>query len=174
MNFGEANAWSVTFELLKGLFPNAELTQDQYDIWRDDLASMNQEDVRIAIKQHWREKSWKTPRLPEVKSIIYQIKENRQREFVSSDEDRATQEYEDQQIRLSQESMLDRLLDTPQKELSDAASVARSRYSMLLSKSSGDDPKDWSIMFRAAVIYCMDGNTHEEDGTLCKGELAQR
>ena len=45
------NGWDETFKLLKGLFPDADITQDQYDIWQDDLAPMSQEDVRIAIKQ---------------------------------------------------------------------------------------------------------------------------
>ena len=167
------DGWADTLELLQGLFPKAEITQKQYDIWRDDLATMNEKDVRIAIKQHWREKGWKTPQLPAVKSIIYQIKENRAQEFISSDEDRQAHEYEEQQIRLSQEMMLARLLKTPADELLSAAACARNKYSMVLSKSSGDDPKDWSVIFRAAVIYVMDG-ADEENSDADAGGLAKQ
>lgn len=166
------NGWDETFNLLKGLFPDADITQDQYDIWRDDLASMNQEDVRIAIKQHWREKNWKTPKLANVKGIVYQIKENRKQEFVSGGEDQEAQEYEDQQVRLGQEMTLDRLLDTDKVILKESAELARERYSMLVSKNRSDDPRDWSIIFRAAVVYVMDGNCNEASNEKCTGELA--
>jgi hypothetical protein len=171
MNFS-TNGWDETFKLLKGLFPDADITQDQYDIWRDDLGPMNQEDVRIAIKQHWREKNWKTPKLANVKGIVYQIKENRKQEFVSSGEDREAQEYEDQQIRLGQEMTLDRLLNMDKVVLRESAELARRRYSMLVSKNKGDDPRDWSIIFRAAVVYVMDGNGYEASDEKCTGELA--
>ena len=169
---GKAEGWADTLELLQGLFPSAEITQEQYDIWRDDLASMNQEDVRIAIKQHWREKNWKTPKLQMVKSIIYQIKENRAQEFVSSDEDRSAQEYEKQQIRWSNEATLERLKETPVATLLEAAERARIRFGMLLSSTtSGDDPTDWSIMFRAAVVYVMD-DRDERNSDVSAGGLA--
>mgnify|MGYP003651536243 CR=1 FL=1 len=155
------NGWDETFKLLKGLFPDADITQDQYDIWQDDLAPMSQEDVRIAIKQHWREKNWKTPKLASVKGIVYQIKENRKQEFVSGGEDQEAQEYEDQQIRLSQEMSLDRLLQCDPVSLKESTEQARSRYGMLTSRNTGDDPRDWSVIFRAAVVYCMDANFDE-------------
>ena len=171
---GLGKNWSETLELLQGLFPTAEITQEQYDIWRDDLANMNQEDVRIAIKQHWREKNWKTPRLPAVKSIIYQIKENRAQKFVSSDEDRSAQEYEEQQIRWSNEATLERLKETPVATLLEAAEHARIRFGMLLSSTtSGDDPMDWSIMFRAAVVYVMD-DSDERNSNVSSGGLAEQ
>lgn len=166
------NGWDETFKLLKGLFPDADITQDQYDIWQDDLAPMSQEDVRIAIKQHWREKNWKTPKLANVKGIVYQIKENRKQEFVSGGEDQEAQEYEDQQVRLGQEMTLDRLLDTDKVILKESAELARERYSMLVSKNRSDDPRDWSIIFRAAVVYVMDGNCNEASNEKFTGELA--
>ena len=168
------DGWGKTFELLKGLFPSADITQDQYDIWQDDLAPMNQEDVRIAIKQHWREKNWKTPRLPAVKSIIYQIRENRASQHDSVGQDNSTEEYEEQQIRLSRELTLERLMDTPVDLLHSCAQRAREKYSMVLSRSSGDDPRDWSVIFRAAVMYVMDGDQNEADRDECPGELAEQ
>ena len=164
--------WSETYKLMMGLFPNADITQEIWDIWEEQLAPMNQEDVRNAIKTHFAEKQYKSPKLPAVKAILRQIRENRAASHDVRSDGVDEKEYQDQVVRLSLENQLQRLLDMPADELRDAAAKARTRYSMLLSRHEGSDPKDWSAMFQAAVLYVMDDQSNEANRDFDTSELA--
>ncbi|QDP54722.1 MAG: hypothetical protein GOVbin2833_11 [Prokaryotic dsDNA virus sp.] len=143
--------WKITVELMEGLWPNADLTDEQLAVWEKELSPLHQETLRDAMKDNYAGKGWKTPRLADIKAsyrlVRDQLSDSAKQPWESVDDGDVDEEL----IRQSHQHTLDLLMVCDFDVLLPAAKEARRKYGWALSNHDGDDPCKWSIMFRHAV-----------------------
>ena len=143
--------WKITVELMEGLWPQADLTDDQLSVWEKELSPLHQETLRDAMKNNYSQKGWKTPRLADIKASYRAIRDEVKASMPAPWESVDDGDVDEEQIRQSHKHALELLMICDFDVLLPAAQEARRKYGWALINHDGDDPSKWSIMFRHAV-----------------------
>ena len=147
--------WNSNIERIRGLWPNANWTPEERDLWYQNLKDLNQDWVREAIDEVAKSYSSNKPTLKWVLSAFKQVKVSRTDPTGQAVEEAAESRWEEEEMAArSRVEMQDAIARFTPEEVANAKYQVFSRFKI---KVPDSDTESWSRMSLGLVHAALTG-----------------